>query len=154
MPADKLVRNVDLFQRIAIDNQFVYSAKNVNAYRTPEVALRKSLPGSSPLLSGHGTYTDLQVESERGSTLDAGSGDYAPEETADMTGAQAGDVDLTESGLIEVDRTYIIAELLAQEPCKVDMTILAFIGNEIPSRDQKNDRRWRSAKWRGPRRNA
>jgi hypothetical protein len=59
----------------------------------------------------------------------------APEETTNMARAQAGDVDLTERGLIKVDRSYVIAELRTHEPCKVDMTILAFIGNQ---RDEKN----------------
>jgi hypothetical protein len=64
----------------------------------------------------------------------------APEETADMTRAQAGDVDLTESGLIEIDRSCIIAELLAHEPCKVDMTILVFIGNKSDQETKKTKR--------------
>jgi hypothetical protein len=54
-----------------------------------------------------------------------------------MTCAQAGDVDLTERGLIEVDRSYIISELQAHEPCKVDMTILAFIGKERGKKDEE-----------------
>ena len=58
----------------------------------------------------------------------------APEETTDMTRAQARNVNLAERGLIEVDRSYVIAELRAHEPCKVDMTILVFIGNQ---RDEK-----------------
>jgi hypothetical protein len=101
------------------------------------------------LLSGHGTYTDLQVESERRSmrrhsTPEAETN--APEETADMTCAEAGDVDLTERGLIEVDRSCIIAELHAHEPCKVDMTILVF----IVSGEKIRRKGGRSAKWRGP----
>ena len=49
MPADKLVRNVDLFQRIAIDDQFILYIlhKNMSTYRTVEVALRKSFSGIS-----------------------------------------------------------------------------------------------------------
>ena len=58
----------------------------------------------------------------------------APEETTDMTRAQARNVNLAERGLIEVDRSYVIAKLRAHEPCKVDMTILVFIGNQ---RDEK-----------------
>jgi hypothetical protein len=60
----------------------------------------------------------------------------APEKTADMPGAQAGDVDLTESGLIEVDRSYVIAELHAHEPCKVNMTIL-FIENQSDNKTEE-----------------
>lgn len=37
---------------------------------------------------------------------------------------------MTERGLIEVDRSYVIAEFRAHEPCKVDMTILTFIENQ------------------------
>ena len=37
---------------------------------------------------------------------------------------------MTYGRLIQVDRGRIIAALQAHEPCKVDMTILAFIGNK------------------------
>ena len=65
----------------------------------------------------------------------------------------AGDVDLTERGLIEVDRSCIIAELHAHEPCKIDLTILAFIGNKIPSRGKAPEERGDVAisEWRRPR---
>ena len=58
-----------------------------------------------------------------------------------MSRAQGGGrrvVDLTERGIIEVDRSCVIAELQAREPCKFDMTILAFVGNE---NGQQNEER-------------
>lgn len=47
MPADKLVRNIDLFKHIAIDKQFsffTHTTKYMSTHRTLKVALRKSWP--------------------------------------------------------------------------------------------------------------
>ena len=61
--ANELVRNIYLFERVAVGDRFIssceYKVENARTYRTLEVAVRKSLPGSSPPLSGHGTYIDL-----------------------------------------------------------------------------------------------
>jgi len=53
--------------------------------------------------------------------------------------AQAGDVNLTERGRIEVDCIYIIAEFQKHELCKVNMTILAFIGEKNPIKGQRSE---------------
>ena len=44
---------------------------------------------------------------------------------------------MTYSGLIQVDRSYIVVILQAHEPCKIDMTVLVFIEKQIPSMDRR-----------------
>lgn len=62
----------------------------------------------------------------------------APEKPEPCVGGGRRVVDLTERGIIKVDRSCAIAELEEHEPCKVDMTILAFVGNR---KGQQNEER-------------
>ena len=71
----------------AITSSYEYKIEKARTYRTLEVAVRKSLPGSSPPSSGHGTYIDLRAQSEgldRGRHSNGDAESNAPEEPADM----------------------------------------------------------------------
>ena len=91
-------------------------------YRTLDVGLRKSIPGSSSVSLGHGVYTDLHTSNVRCSH--GKTRDDVPEEPTHTPRTQTRDIEVSEHGLVQVNRSRIVSIRRADKQRQIYVSIL------------------------------